>query len=691
MSDAASAAAKSSVRPVPVAIYTRVSTTDQVGGRFDSCASQEQLGREHIQKNAHKGYFLSGVFTDPAYSGGSLNRPGIQALMRFIEAGRAEVVLIFKFERVLRSTEDWTPFRAFLRKHHCRLESPVEDLADVTPMQRFHNNMRANLAEYERDNTSEKVKVKMLEQAKRGIWNAGQIPYGYDYDKETQTLHPHPTESKIVRRIYESAAQLVSLTEIANTLNAEGHRTKPRVFQRRDGTRENVGAKPFRSDHLRKILRNPIYVGRVRLHQEEFSAKHEPLVPRDLWERANAAVSRSSGPPSVRMQDRDKHVHLLKGLIFCGCCKRAMIPNFGGKRDKEGQPYRYYTCGAQHREGTDAGCPIQHVPAGILEDAVIGLMGAVGRREEIVQHTLAGAKAYAPGSRSELRARVAEVDQALTKLNRRLSNCIEAIAVGGTEIIANELREKVGTLKAQKEQLLVERELLRQELASQELGDLDGRRLAEALTRFQDLVRQLPVEQQKELIALCVDRIELRGKSRERTDPGTGRLVEVRLRLHAAQLVAGMEERVVVRLREARLSPITKRVMVLNTRMTLGGPRVGTKLVSPFQETLAGPITPSAPATAPSVRHPIHRARKWQRKLTANPQLSHAALARREAVSEPTVSRTLKMLQLLPDIQEMLLQLKRQEDIQRFSLTKMVAVAALPPAQQKQAFARMSQ
>ena len=119
--------------------------------------------------------------------------------MRFIEAGRAEVVLIFKFERVFRSTEDWTPLRAFPQKHHRRLESPVEDLADVTPMQRFHNNMRANLAEYERDNNSEK------------------------------------------------------------------------------------------------------------------------------------AVSRSSGSPSVRMQDRDKHVHLLKGLIFCGCCKRAMIPNFGGQ------------------------------------------------------------------------------------------------------------------------------------------------------------------------------------------------------------------------------------------------------------------------------------------------------------------------------------------------------------------------
>ncbi|OAM90026.1 recombinase family protein [Termitidicoccus mucosus] len=390
----------------------RVSTIDQVGGRFDSCESQEELARQHIARNAHKGYYLSGVFPDPAYSGGSMKRPGMQALMRHIEAGRAEVVLIYKFEHMRRSTDEWASFRAFLKRHNCRLESPVEDLSEKTAMGRFNNNMRANLAEYHRLDTAEKVRVKMRLQAERGIWNSGQIPFGYDYNRDTQTLQANTAEAAIVRKIFDSAAQLVSLTEIANTLNAEGHRTKARVFQRRDGSRVEVGARRFRTDHLHKIIRNPIYLGRLRFRGEEFAGKYEALVSRDLWDRANAAVAKSLKPDIPRWQARDKHVHLLKGIVFCGCCQHAMIPDFGGKLDTAGRPYRYYTCGAVHRDKSDM-CPIRHLPAGVLENAVFGLMTAMGHREEIVQCTINGTKRCTQNTRTELRRRIGEVEDEL--------------------------------------------------------------------------------------------------------------------------------------------------------------------------------------------------------------------------------------------------------------------------------------
>lgn len=677
------------VRPVPVAIYTRVSTLDQVGGRFDSCESQEELARQHIERNAPKGYYLSGVFPDPAYSGGSMKRPGMQALMRHIEAGCAEVVLIYKFERVLRSTDEWSSFRAFLKKHNCRLESPVEDLSEKTAMGRFNNNMRANLAEYHRLDTAEKVRVKMRLQAERGIWNSGQIPYGYDYNRETQTLQPNATEAAVVRRIFEATAQLVSLTDIANTLNAEGQRTKARVFQRRDGTREPVGARRFRTDHLRKILRNPIYLGRLRFRGDEFAAKHASIVTRELWDRANAAITKSVQPAPSRLQTRDKHGHLLKGLVFCGCCDRAMIPDFGGKRDSSGRPYRYYTCGAAHKERQDANCPIRHLPAALLENAVFGLMGGIGRREEIVQCAVDGAKTCVQSGRAELRDRMGEIDRELTQQTRRLANCIEAIAVGGTEAITDELRAKAATLKTEKERLMVERERLRQELATHELGAMDARRIAGALARFQELLPHLPPEEQRHLVALCVDRVEVRPKPAARSEGEAGRPIEIRLRLHAAQLVAGMEERVVVRVREARLAPINRRVMMLQSRLNLGGPRQPTRILTPFAETLGA--LPAAPPSrkAPEWRHPLHRALTWQRKLEGNPAMSHAALARKMGVSEPTVSRTLRMLRLLPEIQEILLRLKRREDLHHCSLNKVVALSALPPEAQRREFARL--
>ena len=80
---------------VPVAIYSRVSTANQVGGRFDSCESQAAVCRDFIAKHAHDGWFEVACFSDPAYSGGSMNRPGVRALMRQIEAGEIKIVLIY--------------------------------------------------------------------------------------------------------------------------------------------------------------------------------------------------------------------------------------------------------------------------------------------------------------------------------------------------------------------------------------------------------------------------------------------------------------------------------------------------------------------------------------------------------------------------------------------------------------------
>lgn len=310
---------------VPVAIYTRVSTDNQIGGRFDSCESQAAICRDHIRKHAGDGWYEVACYTDAAYSGSSLNRPGIQALKRQIEAGTVRVVLIFKLERVLRSTDEWVPFRGFLQKHGCRLESATEDLSESTPSGRLKNNLLMSVAEYERLNTAEKTRAKMHEQAKRGLWNGGMVPFGYDYDSKAQALHPHPEEAQVVRRIFDLAAKLVSLTEIANALNAEGLRTKGREFRRRDGQIDRVGAQLFRSDGLRLVIGNPIYRGAVRFAGKEYAGKHEPLVSAELWEKANAAVTPALPRPGPRFTDRDRHEHLLKGLAHCGSCNRAIV------------------------------------------------------------------------------------------------------------------------------------------------------------------------------------------------------------------------------------------------------------------------------------------------------------------------------------------------------------------------------
>ncbi len=91
------------------------------------------------------------------------------------------------------------------------------------------------------------------------------------------------------------------------------------MFRGRDGAERNVGARRFRSDGLRIIIGNPLYRGELRYKGSEYRGQHEPLVTAELWEKANAAVVKTTKPAQTIKLEQDKNFHLLKGLVVCGC------------------------------------------------------------------------------------------------------------------------------------------------------------------------------------------------------------------------------------------------------------------------------------------------------------------------------------------------------------------------------------
>jgi len=262
---------------VPVAIYTRVSTDNQVGGRYDSCEYQAEACRQYIENQGHLGWREIACYTDLAYSGGSMKRPGIRALQTDISAGLIKVVIIYKLERMLRSTYEWCRFSRFLEDRDCRLVSPQEDLSDGSASGRLKTNILMSFAEYERLNVSEKTKAKMHALAQRGIWCGGVVPFGYDYDYQLQKLAPHQTEAPVVKQIYDWAANLMPLNRIGAELNRQGCQTRVRWIRRRNGHRQQIGGKPFRLDTLAMLIRNPIYKGVIRYKDQEYPGR-QPVV-----------------------------------------------------------------------------------------------------------------------------------------------------------------------------------------------------------------------------------------------------------------------------------------------------------------------------------------------------------------------------------------------------------------------------
>ena len=673
---------------VPVAIYTRVSTTSQVGGRFDSCESQAAICREYVTKHLDQGWYEVACFTDAAYSGATMNRPGIQALKAQIERGLVKIVLIFKLERMLRSTDEWGPFRAFLQKHGCRLVSTTEDLSEETPSGRLKNNLLVSVAEYERLNTAEKVRAKMLAQAKRGLWNYGAVPYGYSYTCGTGKLEEHPEEGPVVRRIFEQAAELVPLGAIVAELDKRGLRTRVRTYRRPDGTTRTVGGRHFRTDGLRDMVANTMYAGKLRFRGEEYAGQHPALVFGETWERANAAANKVVRAKPLLLRPADKHFHLLKGIVFCAVCGRAMVPHAAGKRNREGRKYRYYTCGQLYREGEEGHCGVRHVSAAGLEKVVVAFIAEVHRHPEILQAAVDSSRRHKQDRRAPLQAKATEIERNLADISKRLRNCIDAIETGGGEVF--ELTQRTVALRDEKRNWLIQQEQVRQGLLECDQELLTADQIARSLERFGEIFPSFEPVEQKKLVRLCIERIDLRVSNLPMARPGA-RCFELQLRLPMARLIDGMEERVVmVRCEDGENG--APRKVILKLAAVLGKNGSATILV-PFDRDVGTPWRaklPPVPAVA-QAGHPIRRALDWQRRWKTTKRTTLGAFAASLRVSRATLDFHLLLLRLAPEIQRFLRRLTRPDDIKYYGMIKMGAIARLPGPQQHGTFHELQQ
>lgn len=682
---------------VPVAIYTRVSTMHQIGGRFTSCESQEAICREHVLRNADLGWYEVASHSDPAYSGGNMKRPGMEALKRQIAAGEVKIVVLFMLERVLRDTDEWSAFRKFLQVHGCTLESPTGDISEAEPEGRLKNNIVMSVAEYARLSTAKKVKIKMLEQAKRGIWNGGWLPYGYAYDRNTKALLPDPKEGAVVRRIFEQAACLVSLQDIANALNAEGLRTRQRPLRRRDGSVDIVGGNAFRDDGLRIMIRNPIYRGVVRFKGEEFASTHDALVSREVWDKANAAVVvAQDDAPAVRLMiDRDVHMHLLKGVVYCASCDRALVPHDSGKRAADGRPYRYYYCGFVLKERQRDRCSIGQLQADALEKVTLEFLGQLSRHPDLVALVIQNARTRRKADRPVLREELDGLVKEMNTVKQKLANCADVLVNGGMETVTDSLKQRMAELDAERQRLTVAIERKRYELAACDAAILNEERVLNALSRLGMLLPQVPPSEQKELCRLLIDRLEV-SRSVAMTG-GTRSVVNFRMKLHLPRLVEGMEEKVVSTAPAKRMAPpISARSVLFEAQVDFTHAAQGeVEILAPFRQMLSvrtanrPTILPAKAEPSQRKRHPIHDVLKWNAKLESGEYRNRAELARKLGVSRAAITQVMRMLQLTPEIRQFLASLTDPAEVRHYSVRKMGELAAMSVSSQRTALTRL--
>jgi DNA invertase Pin-like site-specific DNA recombinase len=201
------------VRKMRCAVYTRKSTEEGLDMDYNSLDAQRDACVAYIASQKIEGWVVvDAAYDDGGFSGGNLNRPGLQRLLADIREGLVDVIVVYKIDRLSRSLADFAKLVELFDAHKVTFVSVTQSFNTTTSMGRLTLNILLSFAQFERELAGERVRDKIASSRKRGIWMGGMPPLGYDVVE--RKLVPNPVEAKLVRRIFESFIAIGSMTTL---------------------------------------------------------------------------------------------------------------------------------------------------------------------------------------------------------------------------------------------------------------------------------------------------------------------------------------------------------------------------------------------------------------------------------------------------------------------------------------------
>lgn len=486
--------------PVPevrrCAIYTRKSTSAGLDQDFNSLDAQREACEQYISRQACLGWqLIAEKYDDGGFTGANLERPAFQRLLTDIEAGRIDIVVVYKVDRLSRSLLDFAGVMDRFNRHGVAFVSVTQNFSTANAMGRLTLNMLMSFAEFEREMIAERTRDKIAASRRRGKWTGGRIPYGYGVrDKK---LIVNRLEAVVVREVFESYLATRSILGVIRALTEKGWSPRTQTARR----------KGWRTDHVLHILKCPLYAGLIASGGELHEAEHEALVHRETWERVQALLGarHDADRPEAR---RRTQTFLLTGLLRCASCGAALTP---ATARAHGKQYRYYRCATRDKQGRGA-CPARPLPAEALEGFVV----------DRIREATAGpaGKALAADVVRAIHAKLDREREDLDVERRGLPGRIAGAAAEKARLARSLQRTRNEASRAAIEQQI---QVLADEQATREqrllaidarLAVLDAARveadwIAAALRDFGNLWQAMTPENRVRLVRAVVDRVEV--------------------------------------------------------------------------------------------------------------------------------------------------------------------------------------
>ncbi len=325
------------------AIYTRKSSEEGLEQSFNSLDAQREACDAFVASQKHEGWrILPARYDDGGYSGATLDRPAIQALLQDIEANKVDTIVVYKVDRLTRSLADFAKIVEALDARGVSFVSVTQQFNTTTSMGRLTLNILLSFAQFEREVTGERIRDKIAASKRKGMWMGGTIPVGYDLKE--RKLIVNPKEAKQVVRLFHLYLDLGCVSKLKARLDQEGVKSKVRISaggNRSGGTSYSRGA-------LYDILQNRLYLGEIPHRGVNHAGEHAAIVPRGLWNRVQAQLKSDN-------QGRRNGLNANSPSLLVGLLQDAKGRRFTPSHtSKNGRRYRYYVCqGPSDAESTN--------------------------------------------------------------------------------------------------------------------------------------------------------------------------------------------------------------------------------------------------------------------------------------------------------------------------------------------------
>ena len=330
------------------AIYTRKSHEEGLEQEFNSLDAQRESAEAYIESQRMQGWrALPDCYDDGGFSGGNMERPGLQRLLADVDAGKVDAIVVYKIDRLSRSLLDFMKMIERFNQTGVSFVSVTQHFNTTDPTGRMFLGILITFAQYEREVIAERIRDKVAAAKRRGKYCGGPAILGYDVDREKKKLLVNPEEAPLIQHIY-------------------------------------------------RLLGNRTYRGEVVHKGKGYPGEHEAIVSKGLWEKVQAVLSENTRARQTKA--KTKIISPLQGVVRCGHCDGAMGLTYTQKGPRR---YTYYHCAKDAKRAVRR-CRLKRVPAGDIEKVVLEQLSAVFRTPTLMSQTYFAAKGMEEAERERL-------------------------------------------------------------------------------------------------------------------------------------------------------------------------------------------------------------------------------------------------------------------------------------------------